>query len=534
MKNQKNKKKKEGEKMIVLKGINKSFFGQVVLKDVDFSFSENENLALVGPNGSGKSTLLKITAEQFKPDKGFVEIDPGLEVSYFPQEIDSEDQKKNGKEFLIQKIGVTSEKLVGEIGLLAKKIRFPLKKLDDLVRNLSGGEKSKLMLISILNSKADFLLLDEPTNNLDLKGLVILENFLEKSKKGFLIVSHDRKFLDKLVSNVVEIDEKKHNIEIYRNLSYSSYLDERKKKREREREQYEGYQEEKKRLLKSARKKKQEASKMASSPKKRRDKDKYAVGFKKDRSKKLASHASILERRTENLEEVKKSKDSLPLNLSFEFSERSGDIVFKLREVEVKYDHFCLGPLDWEVNYGDRIAILGPNGEGKTSLLKIITGNLKGHKGSVQLGSNVKVGYLPQEIKFGLSEDVLAYFLKATHLKQSDARRILARFGFFAEDIKIELKGLSSGERSRLTLAVLMAREVNCLVLDEPTNHLDPEALDCLEEALRNFSGTILLVSHDRYLIDQIGITGTFLMKSGKLSKLIDYHEYEEKVLSEE
>lgn len=531
MKNGKNKKKKEGEKMIVLKGINKSFSGQVVLGNVDFSFSENEEIALVGPNGSGKSTLMKIIIGFLKPDRGIVETDPGLEISYFPQEISREDQEKTGENFLIERMRIKPEKLFREIDLLAKKIGFPLKKIDNLVKDLSGGEKSKLALMSVLKSKADFFLLDEPTNNLDLKGLIILEDFLKKSNKGFLVVSHDRKFLDKLVNNVLEIEER--NIEIYRNLSYSSYLNARRKKKEKEREQYENYQEEKKRLFQSAIKKKQEASKMASSPKKRRDKDKYAVGFKKDRSRKIASHALNIEKRMENLKEEEKPRKSLPLNLSFQFSKRSGDVVFRLEEIRLKHDHFCLGPLNWEANYGDRITILGPNGEGKTSLLKIITGEAEEYKGSVQIGSNVKFGYLPQEIKFNLSEDILTYFLRVTQLNQSDARRILARFGFFAEDIKVNLRELSPGEKSRLTLAILMAQEVNCLILDEPTNHLDPETLDCLGEALKDFSGTVLLASHDRYLIDQIGITKTFLMQDGKLIKLIDYHEYEEKVLSE-
>lgn len=525
--------KEGGKKMIVLRSISKSFSRQVVLDDVNFSVSEDESIALVGPNGSGKSTLLKILAGVLKPDAGRVEISPGLKIAYFPQEITQENQRKTGREFLAQKMKITPEKLFAKIGLLSKQLYFPLEKIDVSIGNLSGGEKSKLVLMSILNSQADIFLLDEPTNNLDLRGLVILENFILASQQGFLIVSHDRKFLNRLVRNVVEINEERHNLEIYRHVSYVSYLKERKRKEQKAQEIYEDYRIKKQRLLRSVQKKKQEAIKMASGPKERRDKDKYIVGFKKDRSKKVASHALAIEKRIGRLKEIKRPKHRLPLNLNFRFSERSGDIVFRLKDIEANRNCFHLGPLNLEVSYGDRVVILGPNGAGKTNLLQIITQKSKEYKGLIKIGSKVQIGYLPQEIDFKPGEDVLAYFLKITRLDQSNARRILARFGFFADDIKVNTQDLSLGEKSRLILASLMAQEVNCLVLDEPTNHLDPEALDRLEQALKKFSGTILLVSHDRYLIDQIGITKTFLMKNGKLNSLVDYHQYEQKIISE-
>ena len=525
--------KEGGKKMIVLRGISKSFGRQVVLDDVNFSVSEDERTALVGPNGSGKSTLLKILAGVLDPDEGRVEISPGLKVAYFPQEITQENQRKTGREFLAQRMKIAPEKLFSKIGLLSKQLYFPLEKIDVSIENLSGGEKSKLVLMTILNSQADIFLLDEPTNNLDLRSLVILENFILASQQSFLIVSHDREFLNRLIRDVVEINEERHNLEIYRHVSYVSYLKERKKREQKAQEMYEDYQIEKQRLLKSVREEKQKANKMANGPKQRRDKDKYVVGFKKDRAKKVASHALAIEKRIGRLKEVKRPKHQLPLNLNFRFLERSGDIVFRLKDVEINRNCFHLGPLSWEVNYGDRIVILGPNGQGKTSLLQILTQKFKEYSGLVQVGSKVQIGYLPQEIRFKPDEDVLTYFLESTRFEESNARRILARFGFFAADIKTKTQDLSSGEKSRLILACLMAQEVNCLILDEPTNHLDPEALDRLEQALKKFSGTILLVSHDRYLIDQIGVTKTFLMENGKLNSLVDYHQYEQKIILE-
>lgn len=518
---------KEGLIMIKLKNISKSFNNQVVLKDVNLPIFEHKRVALVGANGSGKSTLLKIVAGILEPDKGGIQKFSDLKIAYFPQEIPQESLKKTGRGFLAQQLKITPEKVLGEIGVLYKQLRFPVEKIDARLETLSGGEKSKLMLMFILKSRADIFLLDEPTNNLDLEGLIILENFILSNNQSFLIVSHDRKFLDRLVTEVIEMDEETHNLKIYSNVSYSSYLEERKKREEKKMKAYEDYEVEKQRLLKASRRKKQEAQKMARGPKYRRDNDKYIVGFKKDRAKKIASHALAIEKQIERLQEFKQPRYKLPLNIRFCFSRRSGDIVFQLEDVELSRNHFHLGPLSLEINYGDRVAIIGPNGQGKSTLLQILKGECKIQKGFFRIGSLVKIGYLPQEIDFREEECVLDYFLRITQIDQSNGRRILARFGFLADDIKLNSRLLSSGQKSRVILATLMAQEVNCLLLDEPTNHLDPEALDRLEEALKEFSGTIVMVSHDRYLIDQIGITKTYLMENGRLNSLHNYHEYE-------
>jgi ATPase subunit of ABC transporter with duplicated ATPase domains len=525
-------KRRGGGVMIHLKNVSKSFGGQVVLKNVNLAVFEREFIALVGRNGSGKTTLLKIMAGILEPDEGEVEMLNGLRVAYFPQEIPEEEQKKTGKELLAEEMGLALEKVVGEIGALLKKLRFPAKKLDSPIETLSDGEKSKLLLMAILSSNADIFLLDEPTNNLDLHGLIVLENFIMSKSSGFIVVSHDRKFLDRLAVGVMEMDDQTHNVEIYHPFTYNAYLKERRRKEEKEWKLYESYEKERRRFLEAARKKKEKASRMARRPKKVRDKDKYVIGFKKDRARKVASQASSIEKRLEHLEEIKRPKRGLPLNLEFRFFERSGDVVFRLNKVEVKYDDFHFGPIDIEVTYGDRIVILGPNGEGKSTFLEILTGNRQPESGRVHIGSRVKVGYLPQKMIFGSQEKVLRYFLEKTGLDQANTRKTLARFGFCADDMSVKINSLSPGERSRFILATLMASEVNCLILDEPSNHLDPEALDRLEEALRQFTGTIIMVSHDRYFIDQVGATKTYLIEHGRLDILRDYHEYENKVLS--
>jgi len=522
--------KKEGKVMITLKNIGKSFGEKVVLKNINLSVFEREFIALVGQNGSGKSTLLKILANLLEPDEGKVDCFSELQIAYFPQEISLKDQNKTGRELLSELMGVDPNKIAGRIGLSCKKLRFPVEKLDSKIMTLSGGEKSKLMLMLILNSPADIFLLDEPTNNLDLRGLILLENFILANRHGFLVVSHDRKFLDRLTVGVIEIN-KTHNIDVFHHATYTSYLKEKKSREKKEMESYEDFQREKKRLEESARKKKEKASKMARGPKKRLDNDKHIVGFKKDRAKRVASQASSMEKRSGRLTEVKKPKSQLPLNLRFQFSERSGDVVFGLSEVEVEQKKFHLGPINLEINFEDRVVLIGPNGEGKSTLLKLLLGELSSSNGVFQMGSRVKIGYLPQETRFNDKETVLEYFLKTVELEQSNSRKILKRFGFSADDMSASCQDLSPGEKSRLVLATLMAKDVNCLILDEPSNHLDPEALDRIMESLKEFPGTIIIVSHDRYLIDQIGITKTYLMENGKISALRDYHEYEENVL---
>jgi len=516
--------------MITLKNISKSFNEKIVFKGVNLSIFEGEVIALVGPNGSGKSTLLKIIAKIIQPDSEKIETLLDLKIAYFPQEIPLEYQNISVKDFFAKEFNLNPEKVYGFIADLFGKLELPKEKLNSVIKNLSGGEKSKLMLISIMKSQANIFLLDEPTNNLDLRGLIMLENFINSSSCGFLIVSHDRKFLEKLAVGIIEINENTHNVEIY-SCGYSNYLKTRKNKEKKEIEKYEDYIKEKRRLEETARNRKQEAQKMQKGSKTPRDKDKYIIAFKKDRSKKITSQASQIELRIKKMEIIKKPEYHLPLNLEFNFSERSGDLVFSIENARGGQDDFNLGPINIEINYKDRIVIIGPNGGGKSTFLKILTRDKTTKQGTVRIGSRVNIGYLPQELIFNDQDNLLNYFLNNTDIQQSNARKILARFGFFEEDVKILVKDLSPGERSRLILATLMTKEVNCLILDEPTNHLDPEALDRLETALKIFQGTIIIVSHDRYFIDQIRITKTCLMENGKLLFLKDYREYEKTVL---
>jgi len=513
--------------MITLKNISKNFGNKIVLSGINLVISEKDKIVFVGENGSGKSTLLKIIAGLLEPDQGTIEISKNLKIVYFPQEIPKEEQKEKGEDFIAQNLHIEKDKIKGTLGNLLKQLDFSEEALKKKIEELSGGEKSKILLMLILKSSADIFLLDEPTNNLDLRGLILLEQFINNSQKGFCLVSHDRKLLERFAKNIVEIDDQNHNLKIYRGFkSFNQYLQEKRNEEMRKQENYEVYIKEKLRLEETVILKKQEALNMQKGPAKPRDNDKYIVGFKKDRSKKIASQATSIEKKIEQMGKVEKPRRPLPLNLKFYLAERSGDAVFRLNKLVFR----SIGPIDLEISYGDRIVIIGPNGAGKTILLQIILGLIKAEQGLIQKGSNLKIGYLPQEIQFN-EDRVIDYFLKETELNETNARRILARFGFFEEEIYSKIFEISPGQRSRLILATIMARPINCLILDEPSNHLDSETIDRLEEAIKDFNGTIIIVSHDRYFIDQVNVCRTILLEKGKIEEIKDYHEYEKRFI---
>lgn len=517
--------------MITLRNISKNFDGKTVLKGASLTIQQDKFFALVGENGTGKSTLLKIAAGLLEPDEGKREVSHDLKFFYCPQELTLEQQEMTGEEYVKSQTESQTQCNRSDDNEFVEEFSLPEQKLKKPVKLLSGGEKSKLILYAAMRSQADVFLFDEPTNNLDLPSLILLERFLKSISAGGLIVSHDRKLLNNLASGIIEIDSNNRSLNFYPSCNYQRYLEEKNKNLTKQEKEYQDYSEEKRRLEKSVQLSQARAREMQKGPKVPRDHDKYVVGFKKDRSKKLAGHASALQKRIERAEDVQRPISRLPFNLTFEISRRSGDIVFRFRQFQTCNEVLKIGPIDFDVFYGDRIAILGTNGSGKTTFLKNSVGG-GNYQGIFSIGSNVEIGYLPQEIIFSENQNVLTYFLEKSGLDETNGRRILFRFGFEEGEINKKLFYLSPGEKSRLILAGLMARKANCLILDEPTNHLDFEALDRLESALQNFSGTLIVISHDRYFLDRIQIARTYLMDNGLLKSMKDYHEYEDKIMS--
>jgi len=359
---------------------------------------------------------------------------------------------------------------------------------------LSGGEAARAALASILLSRFDVLLLDEPTNDLDFAGLARLEEFLRAYGGAAVIVSHDRAFLDRTVTRVVELDEWTRGATEYTG-GWTEYEAERARRRARHYERWEGYVAEQERIETQARRMQQWEERG------------YGQGRKKKKTKDVKK---AFEKKLANLESVDKPYEPWELRLGLAPSARSGEVVVRLEAAVVERGAFTLGPVDLEVGWGDRLALVGPNGSGKSTLLDAVLGRLPLARGSRWAGPGVVLGELEQRrATFAGDERLLDAFVRVSALPGEDARTLLAKFDLGADDVLRGGSSLSPGERTRAVLALLSARGVNCLVLDEPTNHLDVEAIEELERALAGYEGTVLLVTHDRVFLERFGATRT-------------------------
>jgi len=450
--------------------IEKKFELLEVLKDVDFRLFKGEKVGLVGPNGSGKSTLLKIIAGILKHENGIVTLSKGTKLEYFPQ-------IHTGEE------------------------------------NLSGGEMAKKVLAPIISSDANLFLLDEPTNNLDEDGLAMVEGFVKRSTKTFLIISHDRMFLDRVAEKIIEIDPVTKSSVVYDG-NYSSYVEERHNRIERQWKEFSDKTEKLGKLEKATEQKLswvKEIEKTRKNIKKldMHEKEKPNAADLRDKEARASRRAVVMKRRFERFEkeseEIQKPKRLLPLHVEFEH-ERGSTSIFELKGVTKKIGKIELGPIDLHIQYGDRLHITGKNGSGKSTLIKILLGEIIPDSGICKRGANVNIGYVSQErwqdkTERTVIEDFLGVVKDCT---ETNARKILNRFRIGAEDVKKDVSQISPGEYSRLIIAELVAKKPNCIILDEPSNHLDLEVLEELENGLRDYKGTLIVVSHDRYFIENI------------------------------
>jgi ATPase subunit of ABC transporter with duplicated ATPase domains len=440
----------------------------------------------------------------------------------------------------------------------------PDRVLDLAAASLSGGERVKLGLAAILLARFDVLLLDEPTNNLDFDGLDRLERFVAAERAdgdsgggggGVVLVSHDRAFLTATTTQVAELDLVSHRLNGYGG-GYESYLEERRRRREQAYAHYEEVEQERTRLEASIRRRKEWS--VSRRGMRTTDHDKALAGRRKERATAAASGARALERRIEQLGTPEKPWEGWELRMSLKAARRSGDVVSTLSGARVRLGDFQFGPVDLDVGWRDRLAVTGPNGAGKTTLLRLLTGKLTPDAGLARLGSGVVVGYLGQErgplgpggtsspprrpggARAGPSgaasppgpgtDGSPAAGAKAATLLErvgdeadllpEQARSLLAKFDLGAEHAGRSLADLSPGERSRASLAILMARGTNLLILDEPTNHLDLDAVEELEAALAGFDGTLLVVTHDRRMLASLRVTRRLAVSAGKLSEL--------------
>ncbi|MGH2685036.1 MAG: ABC-F family ATP-binding cassette domain-containing protein [Actinomycetota bacterium] len=526
---------------LTARDIRRSHGPVVVLDGVSLTVGPRSRIGVVGPNGAGKSTLLRILAGLEPPDGGVVERAPAsLTVGYLPQEPDAH-PGETLLEYLARRTGVAAasaevdrlaegmgddlalierytsaldrflalggDDLEARAAAVSADLGLPSDRLAVPVGSLSGGQAARAALAAILLSRFDVLLLDEPTNDLDFAGLARLERFLVESDAAVVIVSHDRALLEHAVDRVLEIEEGGRGAREYGG-GWAEYLALRDAARRNEEEAYATYVAERERLKGQVQQKREWASQGAKKVKKSGETDKFIRHFNMQASEKQASKARMSERRLERLDRVDKPWEGWELQLKLEAASRSGEVVFRLEQAIVERGSFRLGPIDLEVSWQDRLAIIGRNGTGKTTLLHALLGRLPLVSGSRFIGPGVVVGDLDQR-RAQLTSDagLLRAFSAASGLVPQEARSLLAKFGLGVEHVERPTSSLSPGERTRAVLAALMARGMNCLVLDEPTNHLDLPAIEQLETALGHFDGTVLLVTHDRRLLERFEAT---------------------------
>ncbi len=535
--------------------VTKSFGPHVVLDRVSCRVGPGQRVGVIAPNGTGKSTLLKILAGVEVPDAGQVTCTPpSATVGYLPQE----PERRPGetvRAFLSRRTGTAAAESAldaaaqaladgspgaddeyahaldaflalgaadfdARVGAVADDLGLPTRTLDLETAHLSGGQAARANLAAILLARFDVFLLDEPTNDLDFAGLERLETFLhDELTGGALIVSHDRAFLDRVITSVLELDEHAHTSVEYAG-GWQSYLAERATARRHAEEDYATYSADRKTLLDRAQRQRLWSVQGKAKIKKSGETDKFIRQFRRNSSEHVAAKAKITDKALERLEAnaVDKPWEGWELRMEIAGAPRSGTVVTRAVGAVVARGDFRLGPIDLEIAYGERVAILGPNGAGKTTLLDLLLGRREPSAGDVWIGPGVVVGELDQaRAAFTGPESLLERFEQASGLLAVDARTLLAKFGLAADHVQRPSASLSPGERTRASLALLSARGVNCLVLDEPTNHLDLPAIEQLESALSNFSGTVLLVTHDRALLSEVELSRTIEIADGKV-----------------
>jgi ATPase subunit of ABC transporter with duplicated ATPase domains len=397
--------------------------------------------------------------------------------------------------------------------------------LDREVRSLSGGQAARVSLAGLLVSRYDAYLLDEPTNDLDLAGLDALEDFVLSLDAPLVLVSHDREFLSRTVTSVVEIDRSLQRVAVYGG-SYDSYLEERSIARRQARESYEDYTARKAGLEERARRQRAWMDKGTRNAlrkrKTKKERDKFVSHHAQATSEKQAAKAKQTEKMIERLAVVEEPRKEWHLQFTIASAGRSGDIVAVASGASVARGTFELGPVDLQLDLGDRVAITGPNGAGKSTLLALLLGRLAPTRGSAGLRSAVVVGEVDQARTAFESEAALgrAFEEEMPHWTHAQVRTLLAKFGLGADHVARPAGSLSPGERTRAALALLQARGVNLLVLDEPTNHLDLPAIEQLEQAIDAFDGTVLLVTHDRRMLESVRLTRRWEVDEGRVREV--------------
>lgn len=504
--------------------VTKSFGGNIIFENISLEIKNGERVGLVGRNGSGKTTIFQLLTGMESLDAGAIHIKKGTRIGHVAQipkfdesmtvyevlssafkiekELEremrtlekhmAEEQESSVLQKLMERYGIIQEKFAFlggyEIEANIMKVANGLQVTELFHRSfleLSGGEQTKVSLAYMLLQKPDLLLLDEPTNHLDLFAVEWLEQFLKEYNGTVMVISHDRYFLDEVVKKIFDLEDGE--IHVY-HTNYSQFVEE---KEERLLQEFQAYQEQQKKIkkMKEAIKRLREWANQANPP-----------------NEGLHKRARSMERALERMEKLKKPiLERKQMGLQFEGQERSGKDVVVMKEVSKRFaEHLLFNEANLHVRFQERAPIVGRNGTGKTTLLKLLLEEIEPDAGEIRIGSSVKIGYLSQHAYGNMKSNVLEAFRECVAVTEGEARHILAKFLFYGPAVFKKVTQLSGGEKMRLRLAQLMYQDINFLILDEPTNHLDIESREVLEEALEQYNGTILAVSHDRYFLNKL------------------------------
>ncbi len=534
--------------MLQVRNVSKWYGDVLVLKGVSFNLNHGDRAGLIGPNGAGKSTLLRILTGEI-PDAGSIQLAPGTRVGYLRQALEFSPEATVGS-LLLSDLEAAEARLEALADAIARSagdaLAQVLAEYDDALARLqtsgarqaeaqavlaglglpdiqtgtyvsvlSGGEKTRLALASVLLQHPHLLLLDEPTNHLDIEALEWLESYLAAYSGAVLIVSHDRAFLDRTVNRILELNDETHELRAYAG-NYSAYGEQVDRELDK---QWSAYREQQDRI----------SGLKASIGKLTGD----ALGIEKETidfyyrkiAKGLARRAVVQKRRLERMLEQEDvlEKPGLQWRMKLELAEpqRSGRDALQVSGLNVAFgEKQVLRGLDLYLEYGERVAITGANGTGKTTLLRCIAGQLAPHSGEIRLGQGVRVGYMAQEQELLNAEATPLMLIRdAAAMDETEARSFLHYFLFAGDEVHIPVGRLSYGERSRLMLALLAARGCNLLLLDEPTNHLDIPSRESFERAIAGYPGTLIAVVHDRYFVERLA-TKQFALLGGRLRQI--------------
>jgi ATPase subunit of ABC transporter with duplicated ATPase domains len=542
---------------LVAKGLAGGYAARTLFDSLDLTVAPGDVIGVVGVNGAGKSTLLRLLAGVDEPLAGTVSLAPtDAFVGWLPQEherVEGETVaqylgRRTGCAAATEEMDATAAALgdpdagadAGDrysVALdrwlasgaadLDERVPAVLADLgltvdtESLMTSLSGGQAARVGLAALLLSRFDIVLLDEPTNDLDLDGLARLEDFVRGLRGGVVLVSHDREFLARAVTSVLELDLAQSSNRLFGG-GYDSFLEERAIARQHKRDAYDEFASTKADLVSRARTQREWSSQgVRNAMKKAPDNDKIRRKAASESSEKQAQKVRQMESRIARLDEVDEPRKEWQLEFTIGRAPRSSAVVATLSDATFTQGDFTLGPVSLQIDGGDRIGITGPNGAGKSTLLRALLGKQSPTTGTASLGTNVAVGEVDQARAVFTGTTALAEVFEqlVPEMATAEVRTLLAKFGLKADHVARAAGELSPGERTRAGLALLQARGVNVLVLDEPTNHLDLAAIEQLEQALDSYDGTLLLVTHDRRMLDTVQLDRQWRVEAGQVTE---------------